>query len=225
MSNKTVALTSVLSIALLTACTPARKEAARFDFSAIQCAKSIDNLRLNNIPRVSEKNPKAALKLNFQSAAGCISTQDGTPLPIVLLGLDGKVPSQLDFLIQIKNEVAFAAAIDLIDPDGRLVRTIPFADFSKRGGSYTYTLFLNASDAKVRQLALRPDSNIVGQTDKSITGKRIENPFLLVAGSVAFYGTFTTGSEVVARAWLSEVGNIHVRLSDYAPREINPVKK
>ena len=208
------------AIILFAGCSAPRKEAARFDYSKKSCAQSVEALPLNNIPRITKENPKAMLNVDFQKAASCIQAGDGQPVPVLLLGLDGKVPSEVNLTVAIVSEVAFASAVDLLDADKRIVRTVGFEQFSKRGGSYTLTLFLNESDANVRFLALRADTSKVGSADESLVGVTNTTPLVVAAGSSLFFSNFVTGSEVVSRAWLSEVGRLKVQLRDYQPAEI-----
>jgi hypothetical protein len=212
----------VLLPLFLIGCASPRQAPARFDFAKKQCVSQLQTLPVNAVPRVTEEKKNAQLKIDFQKAASCINAKDGRPVPILLLGLDGKVPSEVNVSIAIRNEAAFASALDLLDSEFGLVRTVPFADFTKRGGSYTLSVFLNDSDQNVRYLAMRPDRGTVGKTDDSIVGMRNETFIAAVAGSTLYYGNFVTGSEVVARTWHSEVGLLQVVLKDYQPTQIKP---
>jgi hypothetical protein len=212
---------AVLPLVLL-GCASPRQAPARFDFAKKQCVSKLEALTVNAVPRVSEERKNAQLRVDFQKAASCINAKDGRPVPILLLGLDGKVPSEVNVSIAIRNEAAFASAIDLLDGEFGLVRTVPFSDFTKRGGSYTLSVFLNETEQNVRYLAMRPDKGTVGKTDDSIVGVRNETLIAAVAGSTLYYGNFVTGSEVVARTWHSEVGLLQVMLKDYQPSEIKP---
>jgi hypothetical protein len=206
-----------LSVALLVGCAAKpRQEAARFDFQTKQCAASLETLAVNPLLRSLSTKPKA-LRLDFQKQAGCIKAKNGNPVPMLLLGLDGKVPSQVDVGINIEKEIAFAAAVDVLDGNYKRLRTVPFADFVKRGAAYTLTIFLNESDADARYLVLRPDAQEVGDADESLVGKRNETLILLVAGGAVYSGTFATGSEVITKTWMSEVGRLSVTLTDYSP--------
>jgi hypothetical protein len=218
-TNRVLACTLLV---LLAGCQSPRKEAARFDFAKKQCVQSLEALPVSNVPRRNESDKSARLKLDFQKAAGCINAKDGKPVPILLLALDGKVPSEINVGISIEREIAFASALDLLDAQYQLVRSIPFADFTKRGGSYTLSVFLNDSDQAVRFIALRPDRGTVGKTDASIVGKRNETFIAVAAASTLYYSNFVTGSEQVAKTWHSEVGRLEVVLKDYAPPAVKP---
>lgn len=197
-----------------------QREAARFDFAEKRCVASVDALPVSQVPRQTEKDKKAHLQLDFQKVAGCINAKDGQPVPVLLLALDGKVPSEINIGISIQRGVAFASAVDLLDGSYQLIRSLPFSSFTKRGGSYTTSVFLNQADESVRYLAIRPDQTTVGNADSSIVGKRNETVWMAVAANTLYYSSFVTGSEEIAKTWHSEVGRLHVTLRDYTPPQV-----
>lgn len=206
---------------LLSACSAPLKQAAAFDFSEKVCARDIQSVPTQAVARVPTDSAKISLVVDFQKAASCITAKDGKPIPLIILGLDGKVPSEIGFNIAIHRGSTFAAAIDVLDGEFKLLKSVPFEQFTRRGSSYTLSLFLNDSDAAARHLVLRPDSGTVGSADQSITGKRNETFIAVVAGSALYYGNFVTGSEVVTNTWHSEVGRLEVVLKDYQPTTLD----
>lgn len=211
-----LALTLVFC-SLISACSAPLKQAASFDFAEKVCARDIQAVPTQVVRRVPIDSAKISLAVDFQKAASCIAAKDGKPVPLIVLALDGKVPSEIGFTIGIHRGSTFAAAIDVLDADFKLLKSIPFEQFTRRGSSYTLSLFLNEADAAARHLVLRPDSGTVGSADQSIIGKRNETFIAVVAGSALYYGNFVTGSEVVTNTWHSEVGRLEVVLKDYQP--------
>ena len=63
----------------------------------------------------------------------------------------------------------------------------------------------------MRFLALRPDPQAVGASDASVVGMRNTTAGVFVASGVVYGFSITTGSEVLMRTWLSEVGEFRVR--------------
>jgi hypothetical protein len=207
----------VAGVLVLSGCaSKPRESAANFDFQAKQCVSDVKALTVSPIPRSVGDKPQP-MRLDFQAQASCLTARNGNPIPMLVLGLDGKVPSQIDIGIGIEKQIAFAAAVDVLDQDYKRIRKVPFADFLKRGGSYTLTIFLNQSDAAARYLVLRPDAKEVGEADESLVGVRNDTPIFIVAGGALYGGSFATGSEVVTKTWMSEVGKLSVLLTDYAP--------
>jgi hypothetical protein len=208
----------VCTVFLLSGC--AEKQltaAARINLNQDACRNSLSEIQARPVTRTMEgKSPNRKLSLfAFEGIAECLKTK-GEPIPVALFKLDGTVPSELHMVVNIEKSGAFAAAIDLLDLEYKFLRTVPFSHFVKRGASYTLTEFINANDAKARYVVLRPDAQAFGTNDASVVGSRNETPFLLVAGAVAYYGSFVTGSEKLASRWLSETGKFSVWVDDYA---------
>jgi hypothetical protein len=207
---------ALAAVALFGCAQQQQTSAQRIQIDKSVCLESITNLPARSIVRTEERKapPRKLSEFAFESIASCLKTKKD-PVPVSLFQLDGKVPSELHIVINIQQSGAFAAAVDLLDEKHRFVRTVPFSKFVKRGSGYTLTEFLNQSDAAVRYVVLRPDSQAFGENDASIVGLRNENAFVFVAGSAAFYGNFVTGSEATASRWLGETGKFSIWVDDY----------
>jgi uncharacterized lipoprotein NlpE involved in copper resistance len=214
-------LAAMLVVTTLMGCAQQQQTSAqRIQIDKSVCMESLTNLPARSIVRTEERKapPRKLSEFAFESIASCLKTKKD-PIPVSLFKLDGKVPSELHIVINIQQSGAFAAALDLLDEKQRFVRTVPFKNFVKRGSGYTLTEFLNQSDANVRYVVLRPDSQAFGENDASIVGLRNENAFVFVAGSAAFYGNFVTGSEKTASRWLGETGKFSIWIDDYVLEE------
>lgn len=196
----------------LTGCgTTQRTEAARFQVDRSTCETDVDRIATTPIQFVEKRSEGFPRAISFEKAARCILAKDGEPVPLVLMAVDQAVPLEVEIRLLMRREITFAAAVDLLDAQRQLRRTVPFANFVRRGNAYSATVFLNAEDADVRYLALRPDSDAVGDSSGSITGRRHTSTFAVIAGGALYASSFTTGSEVLVTTWLSEVGEFSVR--------------
>ena len=163
--------------------------------------------------------------LQFADVAGCAIAEDGVPFPAAVFSLDGRVPTQIDISLLIAEDIAFAARIELLDSDYRVLRSVPFDAFVRRGYSFTGSIFLNSSDNLARVLVMVPDSTAVGRSETSTVGLTQHSTIAVpVAGGVAF-AALTTGSEVATRSWLSEIGAFHINARRYALPAVNSPRR
>jgi hypothetical protein len=191
------------------------KAPLRYQADVAQCVAAVDALDALPIPRASKREQAWPKPQDFQQAAGCLRSADGQPVPLLLFAVDGQ-PQEIQLEFLMRGQSAFAAAIDLLDGDRRRLRTIAFSELVRRGGSYSGTVFLNPDDNHVRYLALRPDAQAVGASDASVVGMRNTTAGVFVASGAVYGFSITTGSEVLIRTWLSEVGEFRVRSLEMA---------
>ena len=155
----------------------------------------------------------------FQQLASCARAADGSLVPMAVFATDGRVPVEIRVILMVDAQIAFAAAVDLLDAEHQLLRTIPFTDFSRRGASYTGSVFLNEQEQQVRYLVLRPDSASVGTAHSSTSGIGRQVPYVIPIPGGIIYGSVATGSEKILSTWLSEVGSFSIAAREYAPTE------
>jgi hypothetical protein len=202
----------MLSLALLTGCASApRTQAQRYDVDQSSCVDSIMAVPALPIPFAEQRKDRFPKPRSFEQVATCMLAQDGNPIPVVLMGVSRELPLEVQVYLLTHREIALAASIDLLDDERRLLRTVPFSDFVRRGGAYSGSIFLNKDDDQVRFLLMRPDPDAVGSSDASVVGKTNTAPAVFAAGSALYLVTIRTGNEALSRTWLSEVGEFSVR--------------
>ncbi len=205
----------------LAACatTPDAVNARRFEIDPARCVENISQVPTVSIPRVlppaSKSKPIAPYE--FEQIAGCARSTEGNAVPVAVFQTDGRVPTEIRIVLIVRSSAAFAAAVDLLDADYRRVRTMPFADFLRRGSSYTGTLFLNAGDEAVRFLVFRPDADSVGGSYTTTSGIGQLTPYVIPIPGGVVYGSVSSGVEVTLKTWLSEVGSFSIIAADYQP--------
>ncbi len=196
---------------------PSVHEARRLELDRSTCVSEISALDSVAIPRkLGEKKQKLPL-FKFENLARCLLAADGTAVPVAVFQTDGKLPSEIHISLFVGASTAFAAAVDLLDQERRLVRTVPFSQFTRRGSSYTGSIFMNAADSDIRYLVFRPDADSVGGAHSSTAGIRSQVPYVIPIPGGVIYGSVATGSERVMQTWLSEVGTFSIHAEDYAP--------
>lgn len=215
-------LAAVAAIAALAGCAaapPPRTEAARFAIDPARCVGSLAEAPVHPIRRVERdgKDGDAGKPLQFGELAACVRAGDGTPYPALVFAVDGTVPLQVDLAFYIEQDVAFAARIELLTADYRIVRSVPFAALARRGYSYTGSVFLNPADAAVRRLALVPDAAVVGRAEESTIGVSTQTMVAVPVPAGLVYFNVSSGNEVTTRSWLSEVGSFSISATPYQP--------
>jgi hypothetical protein len=211
-----------LVAAMITGCaTPKTFESAqRFDMAGRSCVASIDQVEPHAIPfvGVGEKEPRND-PFQFNELATCINAADGAPVPVVLFEVGRAPPLQISIQAISDRNILFSPRVDLLDSDFRVLRSIPFSKFERRGFSFSTTFFLNAEDAEVRLIALVPDATAFGKEDRSTVGRvRTNTVGVPVAGGMIFWNV-TTGDEDLTRTWLSEVGPFRIVARPYQLHE------
>ena len=198
---------------LLAACAAApRQEAARIAMDPGQCVANIHAVPVAlKIPFQADRGDSTRKMRGYADLASCVIADNGEPSPLLLMEVGQQRPVEVQLSLLMREQIALAAQVDLLDRQRRVLRTIPFADFSRRGGAYTGSVFLNEGDAAVAYMLVRPDAQAVGDSDASVTGQTTTTAAAVVAGGVLYAAAFTTGSEVLVRTWLSEVGSFTVR--------------
>lgn len=198
-------------------------EARRLQIDPASCVGDIAQVKAVPIPRaVPEKTKKAEIApFEFEDLAHCLLAADGKPVPMALFETHGPVPAEIRIVLMVNSSIAFAAAVDLLDSQYQHVRTMPFADFVRRGSSYTGSLFLNESEQNVRYLVFRPDADSVGLTHTTTSGIGNRTPYVIPIPGGIMYGSVSTGVEQVLKTWLSEVGSFSIIASEYRPEQLD----
>lgn len=213
----------LLFVAAMTAgcATPGTFESAqRFDMAGRSCVASIGQVEPRPIPFVGlgEEEPRTD-PFQFNELATCISAADGTPVPVVLFEVGNAPPLQISIRAITDRNALFAPRVDLLSSDFRVLRSIPFSDFQRRGLSFSATFFLNAEDAEVRLIALVPDATAFGKEERSTVGAATTNMVAIPVGAGTVFWNVTTGDEDLTRTWLSEVGPFRIVARPYRLQE------
>ncbi len=205
------ALLLLLSMLLAACASKPRTEAARFNIDPQTCKASIADVAALPVTRVAAYKDRFPKSLRFEKVATCLRSDNGGALPLVLMDLGPPAALEVQVNLIMRSEVVLAAAIDLLDAERRLIRSVPFERFVRRGGAYSGSIFLNEKDADVRYLVLRPDPDAVGGKNESISGVAQTFSAVFVSGGTLYAVNSVTRSEAVLRNWLSEIGDFQVR--------------
>lgn len=198
-------------------------QARRLQIDPATCVGDIAQIDAVPIPRaLPEKTRKTQIvPFEFEDLAHCLLAADGNAVPMALFETGGPVPAEIRIVLMVKSSIAFAAAVDLLDSRYQHVRTMPFADFVRRGSSYTGTLFLNEGEKDVRYLVFRPDADSVGATHTTTSGIGNQTPYVIPIPGGIIYGSVSSGAEQVLKTWLSEVGSFSIIASEYRPERLD----
>lgn len=197
-------------------------EARRLQIDPASCVGDIAQVKAVPVPRAAPAGSKQPeiVPFEFENLAHCLLAADGKPVPMALFETQGPVPAEIRIVLMVNSSIAFAAAVDLLDSRYQLVRTMPFADFVRRGSSYTGTLFLNEREQDVRYLVFRPDADSVGSTHTTTSGIGNRTPYVIPVPGGFIYGSVSSGVEQVLKTWLSEVGSFSIIASEYRPERL-----
>ena len=198
-------------------------EARRMQIDPASCVSDIAQVKAVPIPRAAPAKAKKVeiVPFEFEDLARCLLAADGKPVPMALFETHGPVPAEIRIVLMVNSSIAFAAAVDLLDSQYQQVRTMPFADFVRRGSSYTGTVFLNEREQDVRYLVFRPDADSVGSTHTTTSGIGNRTPYVIPIPGGIMYGSISTGVEQVLKTWLSEVGSFSIVASEYRPEQLD----
>lgn len=161
--------------------------------------------------------PPDAAPLQFKDVATCVRADDDAPVPVALFRIEQAPPIQIDVSAMSARNATFAPRIDLLDREYRVVRSIPFSAFQRRGVQYTATVFLNPADNAVALLALVPDATAFGKEDRSTVGQTDIQTIAIPVGAGVVFWNVLSGSETLTRSWLSEVGLFRIVAERYDP--------
>jgi hypothetical protein len=198
-------------------------EARRLQIDPSSCVGDIAQVKAVPVPRAAPAGSKQPeiVPFQFENLARCLLAADGKPAPLALFETRGPMPAEIRIVLMVNASIAFAAAVDLLDAQFQHVRTMPFADFVRRGSSYTGTLFLNEREQDVRYLVFRPDADSVGSTHTTTSGIGNRTPYVIPVPGGFIYGSVSSGVEQVMKTWLSEVGSFSIIASEYRPERLD----
>jgi hypothetical protein len=209
-------------VAMTAGCATPRtfESAQRFDTAGRSCVESIGEIEPRPIPFVGlgEEEPRTD-PFQFNELATCVNAADGTTVPVVLFEVGNAPPLQISIRAITDGNALFAPRVDLLGSDFRVLRSIPFSEFERRGFSYSTTFFLNAEDAEVRLIALVPDATAFGKEERSTVGAATTHMVAIPVGAGTVFWNVTTGDEELTRTWLSEVGPFRIVARPYQLQE------
>jgi hypothetical protein len=208
----THALAAAAAVAMLAGCAAAPMRAVD---TAGPCVAAVSALTPHAafVPDPA-KPAKAAKPVQFADVGGCLE-RDGRREGVALFRIDAvPAPSMATVAMWSDPRGTLAAKVELLDADFRVLRTHPFADFTRRGMQYSLTVFDNAGGDDVRYLLVSPDAAMVGGSDQHLGSQT----------STVFIGTgyWMHGSESTVARPLTDAGNITVTLQ---PQGSTPLRR
>jgi hypothetical protein len=205
-----------------------RTTAERYSTADRTCYRQLSEvprLAIPDLPDPEQKpKPKPQPPMQFGSVASCVEAANGEPYPVVVFDVTQQVPVQIDLSLLVADNSAFAARVELLTADYQRVRSVPFSDFVRRGGSFTGSVFLNPIDRDVKLLVLVPDTDAVGTAVATTAGETHVNTVVVPVGAGVVAFNIYSGSERQTRDWLSEVGPFTIQARPYAPPAARPTR-
>ena len=120
--------------------------------------------------------------VEFADVAQCLQAAEGNTVLALYAVDEATRPAQIDISLMPSPGGTFAAAAELLDGQFQRIERHPFSDFTRRGGEYSLSLFLN--HAGPAYLVLMPDQAQVGKQESMIGSAN--NPMVVPSGPVIF---------------------------------------
>lgn len=153
-------------------------------------------------PKLREKLPY----VEFADVAQCLQAAEGNTVLAVYSVDEATRPAQIDISLMPSPGGTFAAAAELLDGQFRRIERHPFSDFTRRGGEYSLSLFLNHPGPAY--LVLMPDQAQVGKQETMVGSAN--NPMVVPSGPLIFM--VNNGSETKAIRTFMAGGRLKVLL-------------
>lgn len=167
------------------------------------CAPSVAALAAHPALAVAiASKEKLPAPQQFADYGSCLERGD-TRVGAALFRIDAvPLPSQVTTTLWANARGTLAAQIEVLDTDYRVLRTIGFDQFVRRGMVYSFDLFLNADDGAARFILVSPDPAKVGSMDDHVTSQT----------NTMYVGTgyYSHGTESVTHRPLTDAGQIQV---------------
>ena len=155
---------------------------------------------------------------DYADLAKCLEGSDGNKVPVVLYKVDGvQSPLVIKVMLTASSSYGvFAARATLLDQNFNEVSRTGFDKFINRGNTYTADVFVNSTE--VRYVAVGPDDQQVGKSEKQYSSQ--SNSAVIPAGPVIF--VYTSGKDSVQELAYRDVGSLLVTVQSAvnAPIEI-----
>lgn len=154
------------------------------------CIQEFDSVKRMPLRPLDAKARDKQPYVEFADVAQCLSTAEGTTA-LALYAIEAIAPpAQVQISILPSAGGTFAAAVELLDAKFQRIERYPFANFTRRGGEYSLTLFAN--DATAAYVMLVPDDAQVGKQETMVGS--INNQVIVPAGPMMFM--FNNGAEI-----------------------------
>lgn len=163
-------------------------------------------------PKLRDKLPY----VEFADVAQCLQAAEGNTVLTVYSIDEGTRPAQIDISLMPSPGGTFAAAAELLDGQFNRLERHPFNDFTRRGGEYSLSLFLN--HAGPAYLVLMPDQAQVGKRETMIGSAN--NPMVVPSGPVMFM--VNNGSETKVIRTFMAGGRLKVLLKPQSNAAFSP---
>lgn len=151
----------------------------------------------------------------IHETAACVRDGDRAR-PVLLYSLARlPVPAEIGITIQssaFAEAAVFAPSVVLLDAGRRPLKRHRIADFERRGGTYTLTVFVNDDTAGGGFMLIEPDAEQVGREMQQRVGV---NQSVTVATGFGWL-TWVDGNETQRTAIFTDVGRVMVSASPHA---------
>lgn len=186
---------ALLASLLASGCSTMAYKAQMPDVS-VNCVDSLPAIAVSGTPlRFPEAGKKADTKyIEFAQLARCHRGAEGASRAVALYRLESITPpAEVDVSVNLSSGGTFAAAVEVLDAGFQPIRRYGFADFVRRGGVYSLTVFLNPSERRPAYLLLAPDDGQVGKSDTALGSATHTAAAPVAATGLVF--AYSTGSE------------------------------
>lgn len=163
-------------------------------------------------PKLRDKLPY----VEFADVAQCLQAAEGNTVLAVYSVDEATRPAQIDISLMPSPGGTFAAAAELLDGQFQRIERHPFSDFTRRGGEYSLSLFLNR--AGTAYLVLMPDQAQIGKQETMVGS--VNNPMVIPSGPVMF--VMNNGSETKSIRTFMAGGRLKVLLKPQASAAFSP---
>ena len=175
------------------------------------CYNSMAAIPTESLAPLSEEATKKPKARDYADQAKCLQSADGTRVPVALFKLDGvPTPSIIKVTLTASSYGVFAAKATLLDRSFNEISRTGFDKFINRGNTYTADIFVNSEE--VRYLAVGPDDQQVGKSEKQYSSQA--NTGIIPAGPVFF--VYTSGKDLVKELAYVDVGSLLVTVKSAA---------
>lgn len=169
------------------------------------CYGSMSALPVLTLSPQSSESAKKLKPKDYADQAKCLQTSKENKIPVALYRLEGvQTPSIVSVMLTSSSYGVLAAKVSLLDQNFNEISYTGFDKFINRGNTYSVDVFINSAD--VRYVAVAPDNQQVGKSEKQYSSQA--NAAIIPAGPVFF--VYTSGKDSVQERAFSDVGSLLV---------------
>ena len=197
-------LAAAMTLATLAGCATTAPPPKKVNLSQT-CYGNLSAVPAVSLAPLSEELAKKLRARDYADLAKCLQSTDGSKSPVALYKLDGvQTPSIIKVMLTASSYGIFAAKATLLDQNFIEVSRTGFDKFINRGNTYTADVFVNSD--QVRYLAVGPDDQQVGRSEKQYSSQA--STAIIPAGPVFF--VYTSSKDSVKELAFTDVGSLLV---------------